>query len=242
MSNLIPVPKYQPLNPYHKEFDNMPISVIETNLQILDGVLDRVSNELNNSVGTAGSLAKRLNKSLQGSGDLKVVSIDDAMHSIAAHEDGSGYVRMTDAERAKLSAIQDGATDLNIVIQATPSTTISWPEMDQTISFANSDTIEWRYDSGLVYADTAFNKNLIVIHHYDITPNKVSGANYRTSVSNTEYKANSLRVYINGMRLTTDASIDGFYYEESDPSNGTFSLNTPISNGDVIRIDFDQPI
>ena len=241
MSNLIPVPKYQPLDPYHRNYDNLPIDVIETNLEILNNINNRVTNELDDSVGSAGSLSKRLNKSLKDNGDLKITSIDSVLHNISAHIDGDGFVRMTDAERTKLSLIQDGATDLAIVMQVTPSTTISWPDINETISFVNSDTIEWRYESGLVYADTSFNKNLILTHHYDVTPNKVSGANYRTSVSNTPYKEYSLRVYINGVRLTSDDSIDGYYYEETDPSVGTFSLNKSLVSGDKIRIDFDQP-
>lgn len=243
MPNLPPIQKYAALQPYHHYYDNLPIEDIEDQIFRVNAQVDLTANAVEESIGNVGSLAVRLNVSLEDNGDLKTSAIDSALHSIAEHTDGDGYVRMTDDERSKLTLIDSEATNLMIEIESI-STTMTWPNVDQTFSLANSDTIAWRYDSNRVYADTTFAKSLITIPSYDIKPIPISSDTvFKTTSVNTEYKAGTLRVYINGLRLTkSPKTIGGFSYTETNPTIGTFTLNKPIVSGDIIRIDFDQPI
>lgn len=241
--SLVPVPHFSPLSPYHFTTDNLPIEGLETQIYLVNSQVDINQNDIEGSIGTAGTLANRLNQSLEESGDLKAAAIDEALHSIAEHADEGGFVRMTDAERTKLSSIEDESTKLNISLESI-SSTLLWPEIDDTFSLYDSDTIAWRYAGGNVYADTTFSKSLITTKNYNVNPVNVSGnINFKTSSINTAYVAGSLRVYVNGLRLCKNSTpIGGFYFTEDDPTIGTFDLNTALESGDVIRIDFDQPL
>ena len=239
--SLVPVPKYQPLDPYHFEVDNLPIDGLETQMFLVNAQVDINQNTLEGSIGSAGTLDNRLNQSLEDSGALKTTAIDAALHSIGSHLDEGGFVRMTDSERTKLSLIQSEANKLNIEID-TISAVFTWPSFDATFRVSDSDTIAWRVEAGDVFADTTFAKSLIVIASYDITPIQVSGTLYKTTSSSVAYTTGTLRVYINGLRLTEGGpALGGFYYAETDPSIGTFTLSTDIGVSDVLRIDFDRP-
>lgn len=244
MPNLdsVPITKYQPLHAYHHYFDNLPINDIEDQIFLVNAQVDLNQNQLEDSIGNTGTLANRLNKSLNSNGSLKLTAIDDALHNISEHLDGGGYVRMTDSERSKLSLIDSEATNLSIQVQ-TISTTLTWPTVANTITLADSDTIAWRINSGEVYADTTFAKSLITTPSYDMKPVPVSGDQvFKTTSVGTAYKEGTLRVYINGLRLSTSATIGGFYYTETTPSSGIFTLNKAIASSDILRIDFDQPL
>jgi len=237
----MPITKYQPLWAYHHYYDNLPIEDIEDQIFVVNAQVDLNQLALENSVGTAGSLANRLNQSLEEDGSLKATAIDDALHSIAEHLDEGSYVRMTDTERSKLSLVQSEATNLSITVE-TISTTLTWPTVGNVLRLADSDTIMWRIESGEVYADTAWAISVMVLPSYNITPILVSGYTYKTTSVNTPYKSGTLRVYINGLRLNTTTLVGGFKYTETSPTLGTFTLNKAISGSDVLRIDFDQPL
>ena len=238
---LVPIPKYQPLDPYHFEIDNLPIEAIEDQIFLVNAQVDINQNDIESSIGSAGSLANRLNQSLKGSGKLKTAAVDTALHSISSHTDDGGFVRMTDAERSKLSLVESQATRVSIALD-TISTTYTWPSFDTTFTVTDSDTIAWRVESGEVLAETTFAKSLITIPSYDVTPVQVSGTLYKTTSADTAYKAGTLRVYVNGLRLSeAGPALGGFYYTETTPASGTFTFNSAPGISDVVRIDFDQP-
>jgi hypothetical protein len=237
----MPITKYQPLWAYHHYYDNLPIEDIEDQIFVVNAQVDLNQLALEDSVGTAGSLANRLNQSLEEDGSLKPTAIDDALHSIAEHLDEGGYVRMTDTERSKLSLVESEATNLSVTIE-TISTTLTWPTVGNVLRLADSDTIMWRIESGEVYADTAWAISVMVLPSYNITPILVSGYTYKTTSVNTPYKSGTLRVYINGLRLNTTELIGGYKYTETSPTLGTFTLNKALGTSDVLRIDFDQPL
>ena len=240
--SLVPVPKYQPLDPYHFEIDNLPIDGLETQMFLVNAQVDINQNTLEGSIGSAGTLDNRLNQSLEDSGALKATAIDAALHSIAEHLDEGGFVRMEEVERDKLSLIESEANRLNIELE-TVSAVFTWPSFDATFKVNDSDTIAWRVESGEVFADTTFAKSLIFIPSYDITPIQILGTLYKTTSVDTEFNPGTLRVFINGLRLTEGGpALGGFYYSETDPALGTFTLNTDVGVSDVLRIDFDRPI
>jgi hypothetical protein len=126
--NALPVPQYNSAQPYHWEYDNLPLKTLANRDELINGVVDTHSEILRNCAGTVGTLANRLNQSVEEDGNLKTTAVDDTSHNIAKHEDGSktvsgselsdynnlGYigvvnpvpfVRMLEAERDKLSLV-----------------------------------------------------------------------------------------------------------------------------------------
>lgn len=240
--SIIPVDLYQANDPYHYTVDNRPIESIVERTDIVNNRVDTHDEILTDAMGSTGSLANRINVSFEDDGTLKVSAVDDTMHSIASHTDGDGFVRMTDDERSKLSLIQDESTNLNVNVEVLSSNYI-FPEIGTTVSLRGSDTINWRYESEGIYADSVSGLTNHVIHLYDITPVLVSSDlyTYKTTSIDTPYKAGTLRVYVNGLRLTQDDTIGGYYYVEDDPESGVFMLSDDIG-ANILRIDFDQPL
>ena len=248
MPNLssIPIRPYQPLWAYHHYYDNLPITDIETQLYVINNQTDLNDIAIESSIGTAGSLAARLAASLQDNGNLITSAVDAAEHSISAHIDVGGYVRMLLTERSKLAGISSGATNLHISIPSDSPIPI-WPDnVSTTLNLLNSSTISWRYQNGGLYADSTYTNWLTSGRIYNATP-VGSVTNFTTPLAVT-YNAGSLRVYINGLRLNTASAIGGYMYSE-DTSNetngvittGAFFLNTALGSN-VIYIDFDRPL
>ncbi len=239
-----PVDLFTSNDPYHYHVDNRPLEGLEDRVYIVNAQVDVHDEVLTSAMGTTGTLANRINTSLNSDGTIKTSAIDNALHNIASHVDADGFVRMTDAERAKLNLIEAGATNLNIAVE-TLSTPLLWPEVGNTISMRNSDTISWRYISTGVYADSVLGSTNQVIHRYDQDPIFDStGVNLINYTVPEEFKSGTLRVFVNGKRITdsVDLLIDGYYYEEVDSSLGTFQLKNTIIEPNVIRIDYDKPI
>lgn len=266
MPNLDPIRKYQPLDPYHHIADNGPIDDIEANLNAINDVVNVHDDILTSSIGTQGTLANRLDQSINPDGSLKTDAVDEADHSIAAHADGGGFVRMTDSERDKLADIAVEATDVKIQFEC-PSTTVLYDT--GTVNLKGSDSITWRADNTGVYADVTFPLTSRHRHYYDVKPTPVDDItpdyqNYFTTSVSTPYAAGSLRVYVNGVRISHEDNDVGApadvkfprhgvsvtwvslnYAEDTDNitsgvvTTGLFTLSAPIQSTDRITIDFD---
>lgn len=256
--DLVPVDLYQPNDVYNYVIDNRPLEGIVTRIDMLNGQVDNDAQTLRESIGSAGSLSARLNESLNDDGSLKTVAIDNALHSIAAHIDAGGFVRMTTAEQAKLSLIENNANNLRVNFN-TISGIIGYST--GTINFAGSSTITWRYQGGNIYADNDFPAEVRHVHYYNVNPvpvNLISPdyINYKTSSIDTPYKSGSLRVYLNGIRLSQNANVEAPIYDGTEyvptvysvteganiggiVTGGLFSLSSAITSDDVIFIDFD---
>jgi hypothetical protein len=112
----IPQVLYEPTDPYYYLVDNVPLINILNKIELINDAVDIASDQLRDAVGSAGTLANRL-ESLNADGSINPNAIDSAMHNIGYHVDGIGpdsvpYVRMQDAERDKLATVADGATDI----------------------------------------------------------------------------------------------------------------------------------
>jgi hypothetical protein len=254
--SVIPVDLYQPLDAYNHLVDNRPLLGLVGQINIINSAVDNNSNTLLNCIGTAGSLDNRLNQSLNPDGSLITVAIDNALHNIAEHMDDSTYCRMTMAERAKISLIANDATNFGLQFN-TISGIIGFDQGFLTIN--PSDTITWRYDGYSMYADNDFPSAVRHIHYYDITPVPVNlivpdYIHYSTTSISTPYQEGSLRVYLNGIRLSQNAPVGvpvgmstlPYKFSEDESSvvdgmvtSGLFSLSSAINSGVVIAIDFD---
>lgn len=265
------IPLYSSEMPYHYVYDNIPLEALKRRDEILSSSLDKNTTVLINAQGTQGSLSNRLNQSIDEDGNLKPTAIDQALHNIAEHADGSknedpsvldyyvntlmypslinpvSYVRMLHVERDKLSRIADEATNLSFELNL-PSQTFIFN--DGSVIFENSETIEWSFTAPNILKPVInFSIDFVHRHYYDVDPITLDYQNYSVNVLSTPYMEGSLRVYLNGTRLTESSSIYApgetpsnspyFITFTSDYENGTFSLNTAITANDIIRIDFD---
>jgi len=249
--------------PYHVHYDNIPIRNILTRIELVNAQVDINADILRGSIGSAGTLDNRLSKSLEDSGALKSSAIDDALHNIAMHEDGSDgisttYIRMKEGERDKLDLIQSEANLLDIEIESISTTeTLT----TGTARFKHSDTVTFSLDApDIIKAHTIFPPAAAHGHFYDLAPAHVTPASpnykdYKTTSVGTAFITDSLRVYVNGIRLSEDESIyvydgstgpDGTwtltYIASSTPASGLFSLNRALDALDIIRIDFDRSL
>lgn len=235
--NLIPVPSYQPLTPYHHLADQAPIDALTTRIDIVNAQVDIDADTLRNSIGTCGSLDNRLNQSINEDGSLKSTAIDSALHQISEHLDGNGFVRMTIGERTKLSLIADEATNFGVQVN-TVSGIIAFNQ--GFLEIEPSDTISWRYENGSIYADNDFPTAVRHLHYYNvnpvptnlITPNYI---NYYTTSIATPYKEGSLRVFVNGVRLSSNATVDVPIFDGTEyiPTSYSFSEDTSVVDGVV---------
>lgn len=255
--NLIPVPLYQPLDPYIHTVDNLPIQGLIERIFAVNDQVDINTLNLSGAAGTQGTFANRLNQSINDDGTLKTTSINNALHSIEDHLDTVNYVRMLTSERSKLAGITSGATSLKLNVQVM-SNTISFD--NETVEFAPSDSISWAWDGVRVTANTLFPSTVRHTHTYGIIPTHQNMftpdyINYKTTTTNQVYQEGSLRVYLNGVRLTqyqatnvpisySPLTFQSFYFTEDAATGGTvtsgkFSLSSAINSSINIVIDFD---
>jgi hypothetical protein len=264
-----PVPLYDPNSPYHWSVDNLPLETLATRDEAINGEVENIAATIRDANGTQGTLANRLNQSINPDGSLKADAVDESLHSIAEHTDDSTtltteeletiadlgyvvsnpvpYVRMLEAERAKLSLIADEATNIAIQVE-TPSNAILFEE--GAITFASSASITWEVNNGNeVKANLGFPIEAAHRHYYGLEPITTDYQNYKVTSVSTPYMEGTLRVFINGFRIAegTDIYIPGNLVSESwtlnsftpDHEAGTFELANAITEDDAIWIDFD---
>jgi len=249
----VAVPRYQPLDPYHHIVDNLPIDGLVERVFLVNNQVDNNTAILSESIGTAGSLANRLNQALNPDGTIITQAIDNALHSIEDHLDSNNFVRMTLDERIKLSFISPGATALQINVDVISGTI---PFIDDTLTFGASDTVTWNYVSGKIIAEIDFPTSIRHNHYYNIIPVTSDNQNYTTTVLSTPYKEDSLRVHVNGVKLNnlnltyvpigmpSVITWTPLSFSEGSAISGTviggdFSLNAPIASAARVVIDFD---
>lgn len=250
--DLFPIPLYQALQPYHVDYDNLPLKALMTRMQLINSAVDINANILRSSVGTQGTLDNRLNQSIAADGSLKTAAVDDTLHNIGAHTDGSylsvQYVRMLLDERQKLDLIADSATNLTLEFD-TPSQITTFG--DGIVEFISSTGITWgtvapnKVQANLTFPISAAHKHYYnVVAQYDGPPDF---QHYKTGYP--VYILDSLRVTINGVQIFED---DEVYVPgplvsspwtlnkfTGDNTTGQFVLDTALTIQDVIRVDFD---
>jgi hypothetical protein len=264
------VPLYSADQPYHWEYDNLPLQTLAERDEIINFAVDLNSQILSDCSGTQGTLANRLAQSIDADGNLIPQAVDQSEHNIAEHSDGTktvtdleltGYqelgfpslinpvpfVRMLQAERDKLSLMANEATNMTVSVQ-TISNIVLFEQ--GPINFVESDSIQWQVDApDNIKAVLKVSTDFAHRHYYDQTPVMLTGyQNYKVNSMATPYIEDSLRIYLNGVRLSKYAEV---YYPDSmvsnwmlnsyteDYANGKFNLTNAITSSDVIQIDYD---
>ena len=90
--NQIPTPQYQSNQPYHVDYDNIPINTLSTRDELINDEVSIQSQILVDAAGTQGTLANRLNQSIDPDGNLLPTAVDQTQHNIAEHIDGTKNV------------------------------------------------------------------------------------------------------------------------------------------------------
>jgi len=239
--SLIPVPLFNPLDPYFYTYDNAPLVALETQISLVNNAVDNQNVILSDSIGTAGTLANRLNQSLNPDGSLITAAVNATLHTMDDHTDTSNFVRMELSERDKLALIADQATNLSLTFH-TANVTIS----SGTVEFVDTVGIAWQVTGpNQIRANLGFPVGAAHVHMYDMSATTSDDINF---VLPSACMEGTLRVYINGIRLSASESVyvpDAITFNESlftftpNESAGTFALSQAISDGDVVRVDYD---
>lgn len=252
--NTIPVNPYEPNSAYNHLVDNAPILEIIEQLNTINTQVDLNTLELLSAIGTAGSLSNRLNQSLEQDGSLMSSAIDSALHSIEEHTDTADYVRMTAAERNKLTLIDDEATSLTIVAETDDDGDLTFD--NTTLTIAPSSSIVMNYVAGKLQFETDFPSSVRHNHYYGLEAVTSNYLDYIVTSIATAYKENSLRVYVNGVRLNTDHTVYVPFnssgsvtwtllkFTEGTATSGIvtagdFTLSATISSSASVIVDFD---
>jgi hypothetical protein len=168
------------------------------------------------------------------------------------------FVKMLEVERSKLSTVSENANFLQLNIQTASNVA---QLTDTQVLFQPSDTISWKLlgnpgvdDQVYLSAEVSSGLSNPHKHYYQMTPIKAlvssTSPNYnKVYTIGMTFMSESLKVYINGIRLFSDAVV--FYPTRSSTpefkqnsftpnlNNNGFSLLNAISSDDIIRVDFD---
>ena len=79
---LIDVPLFNPRDPYHWQYDNLPLKNLIFRQEAINSLVDNLRELMDDAVGTQGTVSNRLNQSINPDGSIKKTSIDDLKHSI----------------------------------------------------------------------------------------------------------------------------------------------------------------
>jgi hypothetical protein len=178
-------------------------------------------------------------------------AIDQALHSIAEHEDGSKnvdsfqlqdyvdlgfpeltnpieFVKMLKAERDKLSGISNAATDFTVSIE---SNGVEVLYESGNLEMLESDTIKWEIvGPNQARPVLGFSVEYAHRHYYNQIPNSIpneENIDYKKfEASPYPFIEGSLRVYVNGVRLNDEFSV---YHPNLNPL-APWKLNTYIPN------------
>lgn len=259
--NSIPEVLYEPNQPYHYHYDNLPLRNILMRIGLVNIQVDTNTDALRGAAGSAGTIGARLDASTESDGSLKTSAIDAAEHGIGSHKDGLGsdgveYVRMKADERAKLALVGESANRLLIEIQDQFPTIGNYVLFEEgTLRLQNSSSVFFDFESpNTLKIHSAFPPETAHRHNYSLTPvhqnlSSPDYKNYRTTSHSTKYSEGSLRVYVNGVRLcgsptpvpnANGTAFSQTYIVSESASTGAFEINRALSVSDVIRIDFDE--
>jgi len=270
------VPLYKPSDPYHYDFDNKPIKSLAQRDKVLMGLINRNTKILKDAAGDVGEVTTRLNQSLDRLGNLKLAAIDEANHNIANHTDGrkdltdeeiayyaslgysvsksTKFIRCIQEERDKLSRIESEANNIKLSVKQDSEDHIF---DNGIVKIENSDTIECVLgDDNSIRFNSKFPVEVAHRHYYGVEP---ISSNYKDYSINgiPSFKKDSLRVFVNGIRLQScsdDCANKDFplypthytgsviwksiYFTEQNDT-ASFSLSVALNSSDVISVDYD---
>jgi len=268
---LINVPLYNPNDPYHWQFDNLPLQNLMRRQNLINLALDDLITQTRDAIGTQGSFANRLNQSIAPDGSLKKTAVNDTMHDMGDHTDdewgdseaydlwvasrNAPFVRMEKADSDKLANIASGATNFSLQVQRDEDGEDVVSFTSGYLKFLPSSSVTWEIEApNKLKAHLGFPVASAHRHFYDQIPVDYNSSSpdlkkFKVNSTSTVYVEGSLRVFVNGMRLSASEAIYVPGELVNDPwslltytpnhEEGTFLLSASLSEEDVIRIDYD---
>lgn len=252
----LPVPQHQANQPYHWTYDNLPLKALADRDEVINNAVDSQAQIINAAAGNQGNFAIRLSQSLEEDGDLKSSAVDQALHSIAEHVEGSrivsaseleyyvstlgyssltnpvSFVRMLSSERDKLSLIPSNATD--VALEFCEDENCESPAVFSSgkVRFLSSEFISWDLSFNTVRPVLNTSLQLAHQHLYNIEPTLVDASINKYDASGSgafvPYMVGSLRVYINGVRLNSDYEV---FYPKNPSDTSWESGNSLVKGG-----------
>jgi hypothetical protein len=206
--NSIPQVLYEPNQPYHYHYDNLPLRNILTRIGLVNIQVDTNSDMIRGLAGSAGTPAARIGTALNENGSLKTAAVNSSLHGIGHHGDGQGpdgieYVRMKLDERAKLELVESAANNLVIQVDDQSLSLGESVTIDSgTIRLKNSSSILFEFEPpNIVRVHSALPSDTARRHNYSIAP--VFNGNSSSSSSSSgpsQYKTTSLSTpYMRGL-------------------------------------------
>ena len=252
----ISIPRYKASDPYYYAYDNKPLDAIEQIISLINTQTDLNTQAILESGGSY-TLSQRLNISLYDNGDLKQSAINNALHNIGHHTDGTytvssseltayqsnypsvanpvPFVRMLQAERDRLETVDDNANHLEIDVEDNnSSTTVTYST--GTITLKPSSTVVWNvggiYPNQEISAEVTTSLTNSHEHYENTVPLSYSlTPDYKTYLVNgPAFMTGSLKIYINGVRIFP--SPNSTYAPSSDPSL-PWGLNSYTEDGNT---------
>lgn len=196
----LPVPQYAAEQPYHYDYDNLPLKTLAERDVLISNAVDKIDGILADAAGSTASLADRLDESLNADGTISVSTIDDTNHNIAKHEDAYNSTAVgagtTTVDAGELLAYQGlGFPSLtspvsfvrmldvernklaNVQTGAT-NLTISFPDAtvaifgdtNPTLTISDSPTVAWAWDGSSISAGVVGSFTNPHQHYYNSIP------------------------------------------------------------------------
>ena len=190
-----PIPYFTAGTPYAYDADNVPLVTIQVRENLIANNVTLNNSILKDSGGNTGSVDNRISTSLDDAGYIKVDSVNQAVHNVGAHTDGSFTVSPTEltaiqvnyptvtnpvpfvktlrAEHEKLQLISENATDVSARF-ITPSGIKTFST--GPITFKNSETVTWKISQTgqSIYAEVASSLLDAHIHYRNIVPENLN--------------------------------------------------------------------
>lgn len=109
----LPVPQYAAEQPYHFNYDNLPLKTLAERDILINNAVDNVEQILADAAGSMPTVADRLDVTLNQDGTISTAAFDAAMHNVAKHHDaynstvaGAGTVTVSTGPGSELAAYQ----------------------------------------------------------------------------------------------------------------------------------------
>jgi hypothetical protein len=247
---------HEGLEPYHLDYDNLPLKGIIERINLINHTLDTIEEILNSAQGSTINIGTRIDQSINDNGELKEEAINEILHNIGYHTDGEydgiEYCRFTQDERNKLENISDEAKNISFEI---PESDISNIIFDNgLLKIENTDNIKCEFESpNILKFNLNFNTNSLHNHYYNVIPNHVDelDPDYQNYILPIEYQEDTLRIYINGIKISENGNY--VYDKDNGPSGDwyltsytlnedmqSFTLSRSLNENDEILVDFDS--
>lgn len=220
---LITVPLYNPNDPYHWHFDNLPLQNLMRRQNLINLALDDLITQTRDAIGTQGSFANRLNQSIAPDGSLKKTAVNDTMHDMGNHSDDTWgdpdeyalwlenrnppFVRMEKAESDKLANIDSNATNFSVQVQRDSEGDDVVDFTSGFLKFLPSSSVTWEIESpNKLKAHLGFPVESAHQHFYNQIPVNFSSLSpdlrhFKVNTTSTSFVEGSLRIFVNGFKL-----------------------------------------